>query len=448
MIQHPLRVLRHPVKTALLAVMMVAPARETLSATITVHEPDSEGRVFVDVVGQINDEDFKTFKEKTDQVLPIGVGHLKKQMVVALISYGGNISSALQIGDQIHRRGMSTFVPGDRTCASACALIWLAGRQRHVGDTPQIGFHAIHDTRTQRESGIGNALVGAYLRDLGIDYKAIVFMTRAGPTSVEWLTPDVAKELGVAWTTLQPPRAIPIPLQPELQPPPPPQVIAAWTNWARTLAPQRLPAATPPATPNLLPMARPVITSPEPAPPPDPDAEARAYQSAERVGSKKAWEDFLATYPFGLRAREAHFKRGQLYARNGDFSRAAQDYDEVIRLEPRDAVALNNRCWARVMIGELRPALEDCDAALEIRLGYVDALDSRGLINLKLGQLNNAIADYDAALRINPKYASSLYGRGIAKLRIGNAHDGNGDIAAAKLIQRDIVDEFASYGIR
>jgi hypothetical protein len=26
-------------------------------------------------------------------------------------------------------------------------------------------------------------------RDLGIGYKTIVFMTRKGPTSVEWLTP-------------------------------------------------------------------------------------------------------------------------------------------------------------------------------------------------------------------------------------------------------------------
>ena len=65
-----------------------------------------------------------------------------------------------------------------------------------------------------------------------------------------------------------------------------------------------------------------------------------------------------------------------------------------------------------------------------------------------MGQANNAIADYDAALRINPKHPSALYGRGIAKMRTGNAVGGDGDIAAAKLIQPDIADEFASYGIR
>jgi hypothetical protein len=103
-------------------------AKGGMAATITVHEPDGQGRVFVDVVGQINDDDFKTFKEKTDQIYPIGVGHPNKQLIVTLISYGGHAKGGLLISDWIRKRGMSTFVPGDRTCTSACALIWLAGR--------------------------------------------------------------------------------------------------------------------------------------------------------------------------------------------------------------------------------------------------------------------------------------------------------------------------------
>jgi tetratricopeptide (TPR) repeat protein len=227
------------------------------------------------------------------------------------------------------------------------------------------------------------------------------------------------------------------------------------------------------------------LTPPPPPPPPsDPDAQARnAYQSAERIGTKKAYEDFLFDYPSGRyadRAREqiarltpppsrvddpaiteldrkiranpndgaAYYKRGQLYAQHGDFGSAVKDFDEVIRLDPKDAEAFNNRCWARAVLGELQPAMRDCDKALEIRPRYLDALDSRGLVNLKMGQHSNAIADYDAALRINPKHASALYGRGIAKLRSGNTSGGNGDISAAKLIQADIADEFATYGIR
>ena len=259
-------VMSQAVKAALIAITTIAPAREALSATITVHEPDGEGRVFVDVVGTINDEDFKTFTEKTDQIYPIGAGHPNKQVIVTLMSYGGKAIPAVQIGDRIRKRSMSTFVPADRTCTSACALIWLAGSPRTVGDTPQIGFHAVYDPTTRRETGAGNAVVGAYLRDLGIGYKAIVFMTRKGPTSVEWLTPNLAKELGVAWAMLQPPRAIPIPSQPKLQPRPQPplKVIAAWSQSARSQAPERLPIVTPRASPKLMPVVPPVTSSPEP----------------------------------------------------------------------------------------------------------------------------------------------------------------------------------------
>ena len=211
------------------ATIIVLAEGSSIAATITVHAPDGEGRVFVDVVGKIDNGDFETFQEKTDQIYPIGASHPTKLVVVTLMSYGGLIAPAMQIGELVRKRGMSTFVPGDRTCASACALIWVAGFLRTVGDVPQIGFHAAYDVDSGRESGAGNAVMGAYLRDLGFGYKAIHLMTHKGPTNLEWLTPDLAKEVGIAWFLLQPPRAAPIPPQQRgLQPPL--QVIAAWSK--------------------------------------------------------------------------------------------------------------------------------------------------------------------------------------------------------------------------
>jgi hypothetical protein len=226
------------------ATIIVLAEGSSMAATITVHAPDGEGRVFVDVVGKIDDGDFETFKQKTDQIYPIGASHPKKLVIVTLVSYGGLIAPAMQISELLRKRGMLTFVPGDRTCASSCALIWVAGRLRTVGDTPQIGFHAAYDADTGRETGAGNAVIGAYLRDLGFGYKAIHFMTHKGPTNLEWLTPDLAQEVGVAWFMLQPPRATPIPPQQRgLQPPL--EVIAAWSKL----------------------MPPPVTTSPEPTSP-------------------------------------------------------------------------------------------------------------------------------------------------------------------------------------
>jgi hypothetical protein len=103
------RVMRQAVKVAFVAVTIIAPAREAVSATFTVHEPDGEGRVFVDILGTINDGDFQTFKDKTDQLYPIGPSHPKKQVIVTLISYGGRMNPALQIGNRIRDIGMYTF---------------------------------------------------------------------------------------------------------------------------------------------------------------------------------------------------------------------------------------------------------------------------------------------------------------------------------------------------
>ena len=144
----------------------------------------------------------------------------------------------------------------------------------------------------------------------------------------------------------------------------------------------------------------------------------------------------------------AFYRRGQLYAKNGVFARASDDFDAAIRLNPKDPEAYNNRCWVRAMVADPKTALSDCDEAIRLRPGFADALDSRGLVHLKLSMSQSAIADYDAALKIKPNQASSLYGRGIGKLRIGKAAEGNADIAAAKAINSGIADEFASYGIR
>jgi tetratricopeptide (TPR) repeat protein len=113
------------------------------------------------------------------------------------------------------------------------------------------------------------------------------------------------------------------------------------------------------------------------------------------------------------------------------------------------ASSLNNRCWARMIIGQqLQEALSDCNESLRIRPNDADTLDSRGFLYLKLSRLNDAIVDFNAALKINSKHAASLYGRGLAKLKKNDRAGANADMAAAKAIQADIADELARDGIK
>jgi uncharacterized caspase-like protein len=258
------------------------------------------------------------------------------------------------------------------------------------------------------------------------------------------------------------PAAPPKPAETAAAPAPPPLVAPTPTTPPAVVPPPATPppvATTPP--PVKTPTTPPPVASPAPAPPPvappttpPPVASTQPVQPMQPTPPAPPGADDPAIRELDRRIQAnpndiaAYYKRGQLYAQHGAYRRAIEDFDTAIRLNPKDAEALNNRCWTRAVVGDLQSALKDCDDALQIRPGYVDAFDSRGFVNLKMSKPRNAITDYDAALKINPRHASALYGRGLAKIQTGNATGGNSDIAAAKRIQPDIVDEFASYGVR
>lgn len=121
-------------------------------------------------------------------------------------SRGGNLLAGLRIGDMIRTAGLDTAVSYDAQCASACALAWLGGKERMMFPTSLVGFHAAYssDSGTPAESGVGNALVGAYMNNLGLPLDAIIFASSASPSSMNWLNPYDAAEIGIDAKILTP----------------------------------------------------------------------------------------------------------------------------------------------------------------------------------------------------------------------------------------------------
>ncbi|SCB43005.1 Uncharacterized protein, contains caspase domain [Bradyrhizobium shewense] len=180
---------------------------------------------------------------------------------------------------------------------------------------------------------------------------------------------------------------------------------------------------------------KPVCEAPQAEPPPSADDLARDPVIADLSRKIAANANDVAS----------RYKRGQVYAIKRAYALAMQDFDVVIRRNPGDGEALNNRCWTRAATGDLQGALADCNLALQIDPGLSDALDSRGLVNLKLGRTAEAIKDYTDAIQRNPRSSSSLFGRGIATRKSGG--DGATDITQAKSMNPDIAKEFAGYGV-
>jgi tetratricopeptide (TPR) repeat protein len=70
---------------------------------------------------------------------------------------------------------------------------------------------------------------------------------------------------------------------------------------------------------------------------------------------------------------------------------AAQDFNEAIRLNPKNAEAHNNRCFTVAAIGDLQPALKDCDEALDSSRNLSLPWMAAAWVNLKLGNISDAI---------------------------------------------------------
>lgn len=273
---------------------------------------------------------------------------------------------------------------------------------------------------------------------------------------VPWISSSLAEDFsfipgaaGSRPTATTPPPAPPAPPPavatnnpPPAPPAPPAPPVAANNPPAPPAPPSPPPPAPKPQVEAALPPPQPPVKPAEPAPNADGGPSAAALAEDPTI---KGLTAKIAANPDDVNAL---YRRGQVYASKGAYSLAIRDFDDTLRINAKDVEALNNRCWTRAVVGDLQAALKDCNEALRLRPNFVDALDSRGLVNLKSGTVKNAIADFDAALRINPRLTSSLFGRGIAKQRNGSAQEGALDIANAKAMDPNIVQEFASYGVR
>lgn len=119
--------------------------------------------------------------------------------IIVLNSYGGSTLAGIEIGKVIRLKGYWTYVPAEAVCASACSYAWLGGIQRYLEPGGKIGFHAsyVQENGINKESGVGNAIVGAYLNSLGLSQYAIAYISTAPPESMTWMTIEDAQSVGI-----------------------------------------------------------------------------------------------------------------------------------------------------------------------------------------------------------------------------------------------------------
>ncbi|TAU88457.1 hypothetical protein ELI41_07680 [Rhizobium leguminosarum] len=166
-----------------------------LSAAEITRQPLEGDTDLISVTGVLNDGDEIVFRN---------LAAASSKALVFLNSEGGDLKAGIEIGRAVRLRGFATATPPGTLCASACALTWLAGSPRFLQPESNIGFHAAYRVVDGKasESGVANALVGAYLNQLGLSETAIAYVTSAPPEGIAWLTADEAQSVGITYDAI------------------------------------------------------------------------------------------------------------------------------------------------------------------------------------------------------------------------------------------------------
>jgi hypothetical protein len=167
---------------------LVSPAQAA-----SMHVIDENGKQGIVVEGLIATGDNDEFSRLLEGVRD------KSSSLVFVSGAGGNGLTGVLIGDIVRRSGMSTVVLEGNDCASACAMIWVAGGRRMAGKNACIGFHGMFDPASGQAIADGNGIAGAHLGLVGLSLDA-VFLLTPRQLDVHWLTDETAEKYGIYWT--------------------------------------------------------------------------------------------------------------------------------------------------------------------------------------------------------------------------------------------------------
>lgn len=106
-------------------------------------------------------------------------------LAVELDSRGGDVYTAMQIGNLTRRNKLNTVAVGE--CLSACTVIFISGRERGISEG-HIGFHRVLNVETGMPVGLDDPLYNRltiFAWGKGVDpIRFVQWMTFANPEAI------------------------------------------------------------------------------------------------------------------------------------------------------------------------------------------------------------------------------------------------------------------------
>jgi tetratricopeptide (TPR) repeat protein len=159
----------------------------------------------------------------------------------------------------------------------------------------------------------------------------------------------------------------------------------------------------------------------------NPDCEMALVNSGNLLAyqgqTTKAIQNYQRALQLDPNDAEAHCDLGGVLAHQGQFTEAMEHCEQALQLNPDDAQARNNLGFALASQGNWNQAVLDFERAVALNPKYADAQVNLGVALAKLGRWAEAIRHYEQALQVKPDFADAHFNLGVALAHQGKLNE-------------------------
>lgn len=178
---------------SLVAVAWLGMVATSHAATFVASSP-SRGGEDLSMVGRVDGDDAARLDDALTEAASRGLSVRR----LRLDSPGGSAKGGLLLAQAVLAHGIDTDVPDGRLCASACFIVFAAGRHRTAGPTSVLGVHgSAEDGEASERTAAIDAALAKVLSDLRVPASVVRRMLSTPPDDVYVLTRSDLGAMGV-----------------------------------------------------------------------------------------------------------------------------------------------------------------------------------------------------------------------------------------------------------
>lgn len=163
------------------------------NAVELIHKGQEHDGVVIRLSGRIKDGD----GEKLGQSLGEAKRNGLRVSAIELDSPGGLVSAGATMARLVRDNKVNTVVNDGSACASACFMIFAAGKERITGEYARIGVHSAVNPLSGEDNGAKSATIDMtrFLAELNVPPTILGKLVVARPSDMYWLTKDEMREM-------------------------------------------------------------------------------------------------------------------------------------------------------------------------------------------------------------------------------------------------------------